>query len=123
MADDTVSTDRLLRSLEDLVSAAADFASPPAVHLPSPSGLELESVVLPRDAFFGIKESVPASQSVGRIAAEQITPYPPGIPVIVPGERISAEAIDYLRTGVEAGMVLPDPADRSLDTVLVMVSD
>ncbi|MBV8429533.1 MAG: hypothetical protein JO244_00095 [Solirubrobacterales bacterium] len=56
---------------------------------------------------------------VGRIAAEQVTPYPPGIPAIVPGERINQAVIDYLRSGREAGMVLPDPADPSLDTLRV----
>ncbi len=58
--------------------------------------------------------------AVGRIAADQITPYPPGIPVILPGERINQEVIDYLRTGLDAGMTLPDPADPSLKTIRVM---
>jgi arginine/lysine/ornithine decarboxylase len=58
-------------------------------------------------------------KAVGRIAAEQITPYPPGIPAVVPGERINQAVIDYLRSGLEAGMVLPDPSDPSLDTIRV----
>lgn len=62
---------------------------------------------------------VAARDAVGRVAAEQITPYPPGIPAVVPGERISAEVIDYLRSGLQAGMVLPDPTDSSLETVRV----
>jgi arginine/lysine/ornithine decarboxylase len=53
------------------------------------------------------------------VSAEQITPYPPGIPAIIPGERITAEVIDYLRTGLQAGMVLPDPADPTLKTIRV----
>jgi len=40
-----------------------------------------------------------------------MTPYPPGIPAVVPGERLNDAVIDYLRSGVEAGMSLPDPAD------------
>ncbi len=47
------------------------------------------------------------------------TPYPPGIPVILPGERINDEVVDYLLSGLKAGMVLPDPADPSLETVRV----
>ena len=39
--------------------------------------------------------------------------------MLVPGERITAEVLDYLRTGLAAGMVLPDPADKSLETVRV----
>jgi arginine/lysine/ornithine decarboxylase len=62
---------------------------------------------------------VPAEKAVGRIAAEQVTPYPPEIPVLVPGERITAQALEYLRTDLAAGMVLPDPADQSLATVRV----
>ena len=47
------------------------------------------------------------------------TPYPPGIPAVVPGERISAEVVDYLQSGLRAGMVLPDPADPTLETIRV----
>jgi arginine decarboxylase len=122
MADDFTTVGRLLGALEKLVAAAPSFEPPPAVHLPDPAGLELDSVMLPRDAFFGPKEAVPPAEAVGRIAAEQITPYPPGIPAIVPGERINAEVVDYLLTGLSAGMVLPDPADQSLQTLLVTSS-
>lgn len=66
--------------------------------------------MLPRDAFFAAKETVAAAQAAGRICAEQITPYPPGIPVIIPAERVTAELLDYLRNGVNAGMQLPDAA-------------
>jgi arginine decarboxylase len=101
------------------VGAAPSIDPPPPVHVPDPADLELEVVDLPRDAFFGAAESVPAEEAVGRIAAEQVTPYPPGIPVIVPGERIDENVIDYLKSGVEAGMVLPDPADPSVKTIRV----
>jgi lysine decarboxylase len=120
MADDERTGRRLVDALEQLTAAAPAFPPPSPVHLPDPSGLELETVDLPRDAFFGPVEVIPAQDAIGRIGAEQITPYPPGIPVIVPGERISAEVIDYLKTGLEAGMVLPDPADPSLDTIRVV---
>jgi arginine decarboxylase len=53
------------------------------------------------------------------VCAEQITPYPPGIPALIPGERITTGLIDYLRTGLAAGMVLPDPADPTLETIRV----
>lgn len=76
--------------------------------------------MLPRDAFFAETTDVPVHLAAGRICAEQITPNPPGIPLLLPGERITTEAIDYLRTGLDAGMVLPDPADPHLDTVRVV---
>ncbi|MBV9607324.1 MAG: hypothetical protein JO027_19575 [Solirubrobacterales bacterium] len=120
IADDDASADRLLGGLKRLIEAAGELPDPPPVQIPDPSGLELESVNRPRDAFFSQFEDVKAKDAVGRIAAEQITPYPPGVPVIVPGERINQAVIDYLLSGLEAGMVLPDPADTSLKTIRVM---
>jgi arginine/lysine/ornithine decarboxylase len=119
MADDQSTAQRLRAALKRLLAAAPALPTSPAVKLPEPRDLELESVARPRDAFFGPAEAVPARDAVGRTAAEQITPYPPGIPAIVPGERINREVIDYLLSGLEAGMVLPDPADPKLETVQV----
>ncbi|MGA5534865.1 hypothetical protein [Mycolicibacterium nivoides] len=65
-------------------------------------------------------EDVPVEKAVGRISAEQITPYPPGIPAVVPGERLNEAVLDYLRTGLAAGMNVPDPADPALHTVRVV---
>ncbi|MFE4399866.1 ornithine decarboxylase, partial [Kitasatospora sp. NPDC056808] len=83
----------------------------------------LEQVMLPRDAFFGAVEDVGWREAEGRIAAEMITPYPPGIPAALPGERLGREVLRYLRTGVEAGMVLPDATDPGLDTVRVVAAE
>ena len=101
--------------------AAEDFEKPPSIDLPSPEDLQLDTVQLPREAFFGPTEMVPAAEAAGRIAAEQITPYPPGIPAVVPGERLNDAIIDYLRSGVEAGMTLPDPTDRTAQRFRVVV--
>jgi arginine/lysine/ornithine decarboxylase len=120
MADDDATAQRLLAALQALIEAAPALPAPAPVHLPAPSSLELETVMLPRDAFFGPRDDVPAKEAAGRIAAEQITPYPPGIPVIVPGELISDAVIEYLESGLKAGMVLPDPASPSLETVRVV---
>jgi arginine decarboxylase len=60
-------------------------------------------------------------RAAGRVCAEQITPYPPGMPAIIPGQRITTELLDYLRTGLAAGMVLPDPADPTLETIRVSI--
>ncbi|MFS0865877.1 aminotransferase class I/II-fold pyridoxal phosphate-dependent enzyme [Microbacterium sp. 179-B 1A2 NHS] len=120
IADDEVTTSRLLAALGDLHDAAAELPRPPDVVLPSPGDLELQTVMLPRDAFFGPVEVVPSAEAVDRVCAEQLTPYPPGIPAVLPGERINAAVIDYLRSGVAAGMVLPDPADPSVETIRVV---
>ena len=119
MADNDQTGQRLLSALEALVAAAPGLPEPSRIDLPDPAGLQLDNVDLPRDAFFAPAEAVPTAEAVGRVAAEQITPYPPGIPAVVPGERLTADVLDYLRTGLEAGMVLPDPADPTLATIRV----
>jgi arginine/lysine/ornithine decarboxylase len=120
IADDSASAERLLVALRRLTEAASQMPDPQPIEIPDPPKLELETVNRPRDAFFSQFEDVKAKDAVGRIAAEQITPYPPGIPVILPGERITEDVLDYLQSGVQAGMVLPDPADPSLKTIRVM---
>jgi arginine/lysine/ornithine decarboxylase len=114
VADDDRSAARLVAALRALTKHATDLPRAKVVALPSAPELELEPAMLPRDAFFAAKETVDADKAVGRICAEQITPYPPGIPVIIPGERVTEELLGYLRSGLDAGMQLPDPADPSL---------
>jgi arginine/lysine/ornithine decarboxylase len=119
-SDDSDTADRLLKALRALTEAAPNMPRPPAVVIPDEEELFLETVMLPRDAFFGPVEVIPCEEAPGRIAAEMATPYPPGVPLLLPGERINKAAIDYLRSGVEAGMVLPDPADPTLKTIRVV---
>ncbi|WP_431219374.1 aminotransferase class I/II-fold pyridoxal phosphate-dependent enzyme [Leifsonia xyli] len=119
MADDDETTGRLLDALRELPDAAASWPEPPAVSLPTARDLQPVIAQLPRDAFFGPVETVPAAEAVGRVAAEQVTPYPPGIPALMPGEVINGAIVDYLRTGLAAGMVIPDAADASLETFRV----
>lgn len=71
-------------------------------------------------AFFGRVQTVSTHKAAGRIAAEQITPFPPGIPAVVPGERLNGAVLEYLCSGARAGMNLPDAADASLQTIKVV---
>jgi arginine/lysine/ornithine decarboxylase len=119
IADDDFTTARLLNGVRDLALHADEFERPPQILLPESSDLELEQADLPRDAFFGDAEMVPADQAVGRIAAELATPYPPGIPAFLPGERLNKPVLDYLRSGLKIGMVIPDVTDSSLETIRV----
>lgn len=120
-ADDDDTEQRLVESLRRLVAESGGIESQPQAELPEPRSLELESVMLPRDAFFGRAEQVPVAQAAGRISAEMVSPYPPGVPVLVPGERINDAALDYLTSGVRAGMLVPDAADPALKSVRVSV--
>lgn len=79
-----------------------------------------ETVLSPREAYLGAKVSVPLAESVGRIAAEMVCPYPPGIPVVAPGERLTADVVAYLRHAAAAGYHLQGPADPLLTTVQVI---
>lgn len=120
-ADDRATADTLLTALRALPAHAAGLRRASAlVDVPSPADLRLETAMLPRDAFFADTEHVDTDHAEGRIAAEMLTPYPPGIPVVVPGERLSKPVLSYLRSGVAAGMVVPDADDPSLRVVRVV---
>jgi len=80
-----------------------------------------EVVMSPRDAFFADNETVDADAAVGRVSAELIAPYPPGVPVLAPGELITAEALDSLREIKADGGRIAYAADPSLATLQVIV--
>jgi arginine decarboxylase len=122
-ADDRETAGQLLTALKDLAQAAPDLRPAPRVEVPSPGELRMVQARLPRDAFFGPAESVPLAEAAGRVAAEMITPYPPGIPAVLPGERLTEPVLRYLRTGLDAGMNLPDATDPALETIRVVTRD
>jgi lysine decarboxylase len=86
----------------------------------SPAALHNEVVVTPRDAFLGESEAVLVDDAVGRVSAETIAGYPPGIPALLPGERITGEAVEYLRELTSAGARLHGAGDPSFRTVFVL---
>ncbi|MFE0047306.1 aminotransferase class I/II-fold pyridoxal phosphate-dependent enzyme [Streptomyces albireticuli] len=122
-ADDEETTGVLVDALRDLADHAEALRPASAVDVPGPAALRLEQAELPRDAFFGHTEQVPWEKAAGRVAAELLTPYPPGIPAALPGERLTDGVLRYLRSGVEAGMVVPDAADPEVKRVKVVVDD
>ncbi|MFF8401685.1 aminotransferase class I/II-fold pyridoxal phosphate-dependent enzyme [Streptomyces sp. NPDC015684] len=121
-SDDDGTEKLLVDSVRTLVEHADSIERQPEVRLPEPGALELEQAVLPREAFFGPAEQVPAARAVGRVAAEMVSPYPPGVPVVAPGEVITAEVVDYLRSGVAHGFLISDSADPSIETLRVLAS-
>jgi arginine decarboxylase len=111
---DTAETiDRLVSALANLPEGRQPLApwEPP----PTP-----ETVLLPREAYLGEKVFVPLREAVGRIAAEMIAPYPPGIPVVVPGERLTSDLLAYLERSLAAGAHLQGPADPTLTRIQVV---
>lgn len=77
----------------------------------------------PRDAFYAHTESVPLAEADGRIIAEFIMVYPPGIPILLPGEVISQDNIDYITEHVEIGLPVQGPEDKTIKNVKVIVEE
>jgi lysine decarboxylase len=107
----------LAQAVEDLHGRPHDrrdeeFAPPP------PWG---ELVMTPREAFLGPQEVVPARDAVGRVAAESLAAYPPGIPNVLPGERLTSETLDYIQRALDHGGSLRGASDRALGTLRVAI--
>jgi lysine decarboxylase len=75
----------------------------------------------PREAFLGAQEAVPIEEAVGRVAAESLAAYPPGIPNVFPGERVTAQTLDYIGRVLEQGGTVRGLSDPSLRTIRVAV--
>lgn len=99
----------------EFINASADIIKP-TVMLPDIPVLALT----PRDAFYAETEIVPFSESAGRIIAEFIMIYPPGIPIFIPGEIISEENLAYVRKNLEVGLPVQGPEDPELNYLRVI---
>lgn len=75
----------------------------------------------PRDAFYADTEVIPLREAVGRIIAEFIMVYPPGIPILLPGEVITQENIDYINEHLHIGLPVQGPEDKTIRNVKVIV--
>lgn len=111
--------ERLLRALAATVERIdaeppierPEFAPPP------PWG---DVAVSPRDAFLGPQEVVAFADAAGRVAAESLAAYPPGIPNVLPGERLTRETLDYISESVAHGGFVRGATDRELATLRVV---
>ncbi len=115
----TESSQRLLRGLED---ALGQLSSSPTERRRGPIGLPPRWGPLsmtPRAAFLGQQETVPIDRAIGRVAAESLAVYPPGIPNVFPGEQLTAQTISFLRRAHEQGATIRGISDPSLRTVCV----
>ncbi|NBD22737.1 aminotransferase class I/II-fold pyridoxal phosphate-dependent enzyme [Paenibacillus glycinis] len=114
------SVGKLLVALRDLAAQhQVNEANELVVKIPEIPHLSLT----PRDAFYAATEVVPFKESAGRIIAEFIYVYPPGIPILLPGEVISQTNIDYIVDHVEVGLPVKGPEDRSIQFVKVIVEE
>ncbi len=74
----------------------------------------------PRDAFLGHTRRVKRGDAAGEIAAEAVSPYPPGVPVVVPGQRITPTIVRFLEQGMAEGMYVKGANDPSLEELRVV---
>jgi len=77
-------------------------------------------VLTPREAFFAPSVPLPLAACVGRVSAEIVTPYPPGIPVLGPGEEVGDETVAYLTEAAAVHLKVHGPEDLSLRTLRVV---
>jgi lysine decarboxylase len=111
---------RLVEALSTAVERLAGASELQHRHFsPPPPWGPLE--MTPREAFLGAQEVVPVDQAVGRIAAESLAAYPPGIPNVLPGERITAQTWEYIQAILAQGGSLRGASDRTLGTARVAV--
>ncbi len=111
------------QELERLVGALSEisrrFRRPPETQPPYP----MPEAVLrcsPQEAFYAAKESLPLEECMGKICCEMVMSYPPGIPILAPGEEVTEEAVDYIRFAGERGCFLSgthDPEVRCLQVL------
>ncbi len=100
------------------VGERGDGGSTAVVTPPAPA--DGEAVVPLREAFLGRGETVAVDEAIGRISCESIAGYPPGVPTLLPGERVTAEVVAYLRALRDSGARLHGAADPTFHTVRVL---
>lgn len=79
-----------------------------------------EVVISPQAAFYGEKESLPLMQSVDRVCSEFVMCYPPGIPILAPGEKITKEILDYIQYAKDKGCFMTGPEDMEINNLNVL---
>ncbi|MFD0697250.1 aminotransferase class I/II-fold pyridoxal phosphate-dependent enzyme [Paenibacillus sp. GCM10027628] len=117
--DTQENVDTLLDALRKLSHVNDDVVDVKEVVIKIPAIPQL--TLTPRDAFYGETETIPFKDAADRIIAEFIYVYPPGIPILLPGEVITQELIDYIVEHVEVGLPVKGPEDRSVQNVKVIV--
>src|SRR3954447_21766006 len=121
IAQSPVSLERVAGDLDEIVKRISREGTADALVRPT-KALENEMAVSPRDAFLGEADVVAVDDAVGRISCESIAGYPPGIPALLPGERITPEVIPSLRELRDAGARLHGASDPSFATITVLAN-
>lgn len=115
-----------IQDIERLVGALADikrlYSKDPAKML-NTEYINPKVLVSPQVAFYSQKESLPVRQTVGRICGEFVMCYPPGIPILAPGEMITPEIIEYIVYAKEKGCSMQGTEDPEVENLKVLAHE
>jgi len=112
-----------MRDLERLVGALAEIQRK---YRRSPTGLMRQEYITPevmlspQQAFYAEKQSLPLGQTAGRVCSEFLMCYPPGIPILAPGERITADILEYIAYAKDKGCQVTGTQDESVERLNVV---
>ena len=109
-------SDRLVAAFQKLVNLEGGASRRPLDH----SFLIPDSLLTPRQAYFAKTKRVNLHNAIGNISAESLCPYPPGIPLVCIGEKVTEEVVEILQAILRSGGVVNGASDRSLKTILVI---
>ena len=118
VADDESTVEALVRALVPAIRATSGPSRRPSTGVSW--RIHPVNAMSPRAAFFAAHETVTADHAVGRVSAELVAPYPPGVPVLAPGELITEELLAALRDVAADGVRVAYAADPSLSTLEVV---
>lgn len=113
-----------IQELERLVSALAEIRrryQRDSSGLLSQEYIDPEVVSSPQEAFYSRKKSLPIHESVGYVCSEFVMCYPPGIPILAPGERITKEILDYIDYAKAKGCSMTGPEDPEIEHLNVIM--
>ena len=106
------------RDIERLVGALSEvrrrFGKKDKANLMKQEYIDPQVAVSPQDAFYADKESLPLRETEGRVCSEFVMCYPPGIPILAPGERITGPILDYIEYAKEKGCSMTGPEDPDI---------
>lgn len=112
------------REIERLVSALAEirrrYGKEDGSGLMKQEYIDPQVAVSPQDAFYAEKESLPIMETEGRICSEFVMCYPPGIPILAPGERITGQILSYIQYAKEKGCSMTGPEDADITRLNVL---
>ncbi|NLZ89678.1 MAG: arginine decarboxylase, partial [Clostridiales bacterium] len=119
IGDKTKNIERLIGSLAEirrLYKREQAAASQYRYHTP-------EVVLTPQEAFYAPRKSVPLDEGIGHVCCEFFMTYPPGIPLLAPGERITEDIIGYIRSARDLGCVITGPQHLEADRINILTGE